>query len=68
VIFPNPVSTIFSLDSQLEIQNIPIYNPIGQIVKNYKGRIGEFDISELPSGIFYIEITLKNYKNCLKCN
>lgn len=59
-IFPNPTSTTFSISINEEIIDINIYNIQGKKIKSFTGNYESYNIEELNSGIYFIEIqTLK---------
>lgn len=57
-IYPNPTSKMFTIESGSAIQNIEMYNHLGQLVKTQatKGNILNFDVSDLEPGIYFIKI------------
>lgn len=59
---PNPVTNTVTIDTQEEIHSIAIYNQMSQFIKINKSSTGEYDISDLPSGLYYIEIIPKDFK------
>lgn len=61
VLFPNPVQTIFSLQSSQELNNatITVFNSIGQVVKtisNVNAKQLSIDMSGMPNGLYLVEI------------
>lgn len=57
-LIPNPASTSFKIHSNFDqnIVNITVYNSLGQNVSTLKNINSEINISELPSGNYYVEI------------
>ena len=53
-LFPNPATDVLTLSTDLEIQNIEVYNLLGQQVLNNKG-FKEVNVSQLPTGTFIIK-------------
>lgn len=55
-IYPNPTSDVINvtLDNDLILQEIIIYNSLGQIVK--KSNKAKIDVSSLSKGMYYIEV------------
>lgn len=56
-IYPNPVSTTFSVDApQLDISEIAVCNTVGQQVQNISQGFDKVDVSNLASGIYLLKI------------
>jgi hypothetical protein len=53
-LFPNPTSTSFQLSKP--VQNVDVYNMTGQLVKRFEDEKASFNISDLASGIYIIEV------------
>jgi len=58
VVYPNPSSSGLFMIKGENINNLKIYNNVGQLINAFEGNISEIDLSNKPSGIYYI-----NYKN-----
>lgn len=57
VIYPNPVSTILYVQSDTSIDQLTIYNLLGQRVKTEEmNDNAQINVQDLPSGIYLIEI------------
>lgn len=66
-IFPNPASDILNIDSKHEINSIRIFNSNGKLCLNQNnGNIEIVNISELSSGIYFIELSTKDFVKKLK--
>lgn len=63
-IYPNPAKNNFSIQSNIEIQNIELYNSIGQMVKKFAQRT-TYDISDLSKGIYFVRINNANTKKII---
>jgi len=63
-IYPNPVHDFLntSLSSRERPYNILIYNQVGQMVKECRMVESRINISELPVGIYILELKTENYK------
>ena len=62
-ITPNPVSSSFSLN--IHSEKVKIYDLTGKLVKEFSGKfsaIHQFNIKELPKGIYILDIEAKNGK------
>lgn len=63
VVFPNPFSTKINIHSYSNIDRVALFTSNGLRVKS--GNVNEIeqtDFSELPSGIYYLELWSGNYK------
>ncbi len=58
-IYPNPATSEFRISSD-EVNDVRIFNLRGQQVKKYETFSSSYDISELPSGVYIIEIEANN--------
>lgn len=57
-IYPNPTSSFATVQSDLEVQNITIYNQVGQVISSQKST--QIDLSNVASGIYLIHIDFEN--------
>ena len=55
VIYPVPVIDFLYVESQIQIEEIQIYNQLGQLVLNNYNQ-NQIDISDLKSGIFFCKV------------
>jgi hypothetical protein len=57
-IFPNPASDWLNIEAEEEIQEIRVYNPLGERVLKFEiGNLAYLlDVSGLPGGIYYVAI------------
>ena len=53
---PNPTSDIFSIQSNDEVKFVRIYDTTGKQVSFFKNKKEEINISNLPSGIYFVEV------------
>lgn len=61
-IFPNPTSGYLTLPVEMERSNILVYNSMGQVIEpKFDGNI--LDITDQPSGIYYIMIHIEGWPN-----
>jgi len=56
VIYPNPTQSILNIDTQGTIISLRIYNILGNIIEEISG-LNSIDISNLSSGIYFIEVS-----------
>lgn len=59
-IYPNPAKDFLNIQTDDEIISITIYSKSGQIVKNIKTNSKKLDISNIPSGIYVLQVETKN--------
>ena len=57
-VYPNPTSDFISVSSTANIEEISIYDNIGNLVKRYNPNLFTYtiDLRELPKGIYLSEI------------
>lgn len=67
LIFPNPANKnlIVSANNGIVINEVKIYNYMGRLTQDYKLDSREIDISDLPAGIYIVEVTA-NYSKYRK--
>jgi hypothetical protein len=58
-IFPNPVTSALQIETDIEIQNIRIYNQVGQMVSQLNNT-KTVDVSSLEKGVYFIFIENKH--------
>ena len=67
-VYPNPSSDYINFEADTEIQNIAVYNLIGQLFVN--SNLNKVDISRLPNGTYIVEVVLidgqKKYSKIVK--
>ncbi|WP_432410891.1 T9SS type A sorting domain-containing protein [Rasiella sp. SM2506] len=56
MLYPNPATTSFSVNSAHNIESILIYNMAGQEIKNLKGISTNINISELANGMYVVKV------------
>lgn len=59
-IYPNPTNRVFSIDTEIPIDNIAIFDVIGKPLNINSGLSNQVDLSEFPSGIYYLQIKFIN--------
>jgi alpha-tubulin suppressor-like RCC1 family protein len=61
-IFPNPTKDVLNIDDQIEMgSDIKIYNLTGTITKNVKATSNVIDVSQMPTGLYFISFTSNNH-------
>jgi len=66
LIYPNPATDLINISSANEIQNISIFNYVGQ--KVFSGNSNQINSSNLEAGIYLIRIETKNGTETQKIN
>ena len=56
--YPNPTTSFVTIQSDLEIENIAVYNQVGQLVSNQKNT--QVDLSNVASGIYILHLDFEN--------
>jgi hypothetical protein len=67
--FPNPVNDKLTLRAQQNIQNISVFNMLGQEVMrrtNINAQTHELDLSALQSGAYFVQDSINNTVETLK--
>lgn len=70
-VYPNPASSTISIlcSSTIEVANVEIVACTGVVVKSYSSiqiEDVELDISDIPSGIYMVNVSANNYSNSSK--
>ncbi len=66
IIYPNPVVDLFSLQSDIFVAHIALYDLSGKFIKTLDPREHTYDIAKLPSGIYLLRITTPIRKETIK--
>lgn len=56
-VYPNPTKDVLNIETTAEIAKIEIYNTLAQLVNTNFENIKEIDLSDLNSGIYFLNIT-----------
>ena len=66
--FPNPVNDKLTLKAQQNIQNVSVFNMLGQEVMRTEMNTqrGELDMSSLQSGAYFVKVTVNNTVETIK--
>ncbi|MEZ4935280.1 MAG: T9SS type A sorting domain-containing protein [Saprospiraceae bacterium] len=62
-ISPNPTAGFFNIKSTTQLAGVNIFNLQGVRLETIKNNLNQVDVSDLPSGIYFLEINLKNGKS-----
>jgi len=57
-VFPNPASETITISSTKEIQSVEIYDVNGRLVLSQKDLSSKIDISNLDTGLYFVEIMI----------
>jgi type IX secretion system substrate protein len=68
VVYPNPVKNILNLSNTQNIENVAVYNLIGQqvLVKELNVNHGQIDMSNLSSGTYFVKLNTANGTKTVK--
>ncbi|TVQ45459.1 MAG: T9SS C-terminal target domain-containing protein, partial [Saprospirales bacterium] len=55
-IFPNPTEGVLNIESEKEISRITAFNNVGQMVLNIDNPSSTIDLSQLPGGLYFLQI------------
>lgn len=55
-LYPNPIKNNFTIEGEIVIEKLAVYNLLGQKVKVFAVNESNYDISELASGTYIIEV------------
>lgn len=59
--YPNPVTNFLKIESEGIVENISIYNLMGQLVEQHLTLLdGQIDMSSLQSGVYVVQAELQN--------
>lgn len=55
-IYPNPVANILYLETPVPPKGVKVFNLLGKQLLEQKGPVDQLDLSNLPSGLLFVEI------------
>lgn len=55
-LFPNPITEIFKVNSQQDIEKINIYDLHGKLVKRFTQVQKNYSVADMPAGIYIVEV------------
>ena len=66
--YPNPVNNNLTLSAQKEINNVSVYNMVGQeVFRNVPNAMTEVvDMSSLQAGAYFVKVTIGNATKTVK--
>lgn len=66
--YPNPVNDMLTLNAQNAIENVTVYNMLGQAVLQTQPNAvnGELDMSRLESGAYFVEVTISSITKTIR--
>jgi ELWxxDGT repeat protein len=59
-LYPNPTTNSFSIETKYPINNISVFDIQGKTVKLFKENLAFYDIEELTSGLYFVNIKTEN--------
>ncbi|HRE76832.1 MAG TPA: T9SS type A sorting domain-containing protein [Flavobacterium sp.] len=63
IVYPNPSKNNLFLESNESLIEIKIHDALGKKIKTVQPSVNEIDISELPSGLYILNVILENGKS-----
>jgi len=62
--YPNPVKDYLNISAKQKIENISIYNLVGQIITSEAKQVdGKINMTSLPAGIYVVKIMFEGKKS-----
>ena len=60
--FPNPVSDVLTIKAQKDVDNITVYNMLGQVVKRQTPNTRDctVDLSAMQTGAYFVQVSIDN--------
>lgn len=67
-VFPNPVVDVLTISSNEIVQNVNVYNILGQLVNQVTPNVASpsVDFSTLKSGVYFVEVTIQGQVQTVK--
>lgn len=59
-LFPNPTNSGFSIETKYPINKIDVYDIQGKTVKSFKEKLDFYDVEDLTSGLYFVNIKTDN--------
>ena len=56
-LYPNPTSSLLSIEGDVEVSSIVITSLSGQVIKTIEGDVKNIDVSDLPKGAYLLKVT-----------
>ena len=66
LVYPNPTEGFFSIESQIEVEEVKIYDLSGKFVKEVRQIEGKFDVLDVVPGTYLVEVAIENTKEYFK--
>lgn len=66
IVYPNPASTVFSVDAEEKISEINLLDITGKKVKKYHTNRNSFSLAGVPAGTYLVQIVLENDQVIIK--
>ena len=63
---PNPTQDYFTISTQLDIQDVAIYDINGKMVKEFYGLLDQYNIENLTAGLYFVNVFTDNQMETLK--
>ena len=65
-IYPNPTQDVFNVETQFDIETVTVYDLQGKLSKQFNGYLSEYNIEDLTSGLYFIQIVTDNGQTTIK--
>lgn len=65
-VYPNPAKEFFQIKTTAEIKRISVYDIQGKEIKTFTGLQGNYSVSDLSSGLYFLKIHLKSGESFIK--
>lgn len=56
LLYPNPTSDFFHIESNVSIESVIVYDLKGRIVQSFDSDVTKYSVSEIASGLYIVEI------------
>ena len=66
LVYPNPTEGFFSIESQIEVEEVKIYDLSGKFMKEVRQMEGKFDVLDIAPGTYFVEVSIENTKEYFK--
>jgi len=56
ILYPNPIKSILSITSGIELKKVEVYSLAGVLVKRAEGNVRIIDMSQLSKGSYLVKV------------
>ena len=54
-VYPNPASSYFAVNSEVEVESVVLYDLLGKAIKSYN-KSDRYDVSDLNKGLYFVKV------------